>query len=145
MQKIGRYVYLAAAWLFVAGVVVQVFLAGMVVVAASMGWSAHAGLGHTLAAPLLLMLVTGYAGRMPGSMKRLTWLLFGAYVLQADILIFMRWSVPVAAAFHPVMALVDFALGVTLARRALPLARQAEPQASLKPALEPALDTTGGG
>ena len=115
MVKVSRYIYAAAAWLFVIGVAVQVFLAGMVVVAARLGWDAHRGLGHALAAPLLIMLVTMYLGRMPGSIKRLTWLLFGAYVLQSDILIFLRATAPVLAAVHPVVALVDFALGVTLA------------------------------
>jgi hypothetical protein len=39
MEKVSRFAYLVAAWLFLAGVVVQVFLAGMVVVALRMGWA----------------------------------------------------------------------------------------------------------
>lgn len=136
MAKISRYIYLGAAWLFLAGVVAQVFLAGMVVVAARMGWTDHIGLGHTLSGPLLLMLVTLYLGRAPGSMKRLTWLLFGAYILQADVLIFLRFQAPLLAALHPVLALVDFALGLTLARRAWPLARQSQSQISVKPRMK---------
>ncbi|MGE5601939.1 MAG: DUF6220 domain-containing protein [Nitrososphaerales archaeon] len=136
MEKVARYIYAGAAWLFVIGVVVQVFLAGMVVVAARMGWDAHAGLGHSLAGPLLFMLISMYLGRLPGPMKRLTWLLFGAYVLQADVLIFLRAAAPVAAAFHPVMALVDFALGVMLARAALPLLRPVEARAALRRRVE---------
>ena len=124
MGKIGRYVYLVAAWLFVAGVVTQVFLAGMTVVARQMGWDSHIGLGHTLAGPLLFMLIFMYLGRMPGQVKRLTWLLFGAYVLQADVVIFLRTQAPLVSALHPVLALVDFALGWALARQALPLARE---------------------
>lgn len=118
MIRIGQNVYLAAAWLFVAGVIVQVFLAGMVVVAGKMGWESHIGLGHILAGPLLLMLIAMYAGRMPGSMKRLTWLLFVLYALQADVLIFLRGPAPVLSALHPVLALADFALGLFLALRA---------------------------
>ncbi len=139
MIRISRFVYLGSGWLFVAGVVAQVFLAGMVVVAASMGWDAHAGLGHTLSMPLLLMLVSMYLGRMPGRVKRLTWLLFGVYILQADILIFMRLSVPVAAAFHPVMALVDFALGLNLARRARPLTQQVQAPVPVQAELAPSI------
>ena len=86
MHKISRFIYFGAAWLFVAGVVVQVFLAGMTVVALRMGWDSHIGLGHGLAFPLLLMLVTMYLGRQPGSLKRLTWLLFVAYFFQADVM-----------------------------------------------------------
>ena len=118
MRRGWRLAYLFAAWTFVVGVLAQVFLAGMVIVAGRMGWDNHAGLGHTLALPLLVMLVTVYLGRFPGRMKGLTWLLFLVYVVQADILIFLRGSLPVVAAFHPVLALVDFALAWSLAMRA---------------------------
>ena len=111
-----RRLYLLAGALFVAGVVAQVFLAGMVVVSGRMGWANHRNLGHGLSLPLLAMLVAMYLGHMPGQTKRLTWLLFGVYVLQADVLIFLRASAPVAAAFHPVLALADFALGAYLVR-----------------------------
>ena len=130
MIRISRYIYLVISWLFVVGIVAQVFLVGMIVVAVKMGWDPHIGLGHTLAAPLLLMLITMYLGRLAVSMKRLTWVLFGVYVLQADVLIFLRGQAPVLSAFHPVLALVDFALGLTLALRALPLARQSQAPAS---------------
>ena len=136
MVKVSRYIYLGAAWLFVIGVAAQVFLAGMVVVARQIGWNDHVTLGHTLAGPLLFMLITMYLGRMPGSMKRLTWVLFGVYVLQADVIIFLRSQAPVISAFHPVLALADFALGLALARQAIPVARQVQPQASAQPDLE---------
>ena len=118
MARISRYVYLAAAWLFVAGVTIQVFLAGMVVVARQTGWDSHIGLGHGLAGPLLIMLIAMYLGRIPGSIKRLTWLLFVFYALQADVVIFLRDQLPVISALHPVLALADFALGLFLASRA---------------------------
>jgi hypothetical protein len=140
MVKISRYLYLGFAWLFVIGVVTQVFFAGMVVVAGQMGWDSHIGLGHTLAAPLLLMLISMYLGRLPGPMKRLTWLLFGVYVLQADVLIFLRAQAPVLSAFHPVLALADFALGLTLARRAWPLAREVQAPASAQTGLDASAD-----
>jgi hypothetical protein len=117
-MKLSQTIYRIAAWLFVAGVALQLFFAGMVVVALRWPWANHAALGHFLAAPLLVMLVTMYVGKLPGRMKRLTWLLFGVYVLQADVLIFLRVSAPILAAFHPVMALIDFALGLLLARQA---------------------------
>lgn len=122
MARGARLVYMVTAWLFVVGVLAQVFLAGMVVVAARMGWDNHADLGHALGLPLLVMLVTVYLGRFPGRMKGLTWLLFLVYVMQADVLIFMRDSAPVLAAFHPDLALVDFALGLKLATMARSLA-----------------------
>lgn len=123
-RKVSSFVYIFAAWLFVVGVIVQVFLAGMVVVAMQMGWVNHISLGHALALPLLVMLVTLYFGRFPRSMKWMTWLMFGTYVLQADVVIFLRLQAPVISALHPVLALVDFALGLVLARRAWSLAKQ---------------------
>lgn len=114
MERISRIVYLIAASLFSIGVALQVFLAGMVVVALEMGWSNHRDLGHGLALPLLVMLVAVYLGRMSRRTKWLTWLLFFVYVIQADVLIFLRSSMPVLSAFHPVLALVDVVLAVIL-------------------------------
>lgn len=141
MLKISRYAYLVAACLFLAGVVTQVFLAGMVVVAQRMGWNIHIGLGHILAAPLLVMLISQYLGRLPGQTKRLTWLLFAVYILQADVVIFLRGQVPFVSAFHPVLALADFALALALARQAWPLARQAPAQSGALPKLKTSPNT----
>lgn len=125
-MKIARVVYLVFSWLFTLGVLVQVFLAGMVVVARRMGWDAHTSLGHILGGPLLLMLVSMYFGRQPLRIKYLTWALFGVYVLQADVVIFLRTQVPAVSAFHPVFALLDFALGYYLARQAVWMARTSQ-------------------
>ena len=134
-MKASRRIYLIFAWLFVVGVVVQVFLAGMAVVAGRWPWANHVTFGHLLAAPLLAMLIAMYVGKLPGRMKRLTWLLFAVYVLQADVLIFMRASAPVLSALHPVLALVDFALGLALARQATAIVRVGE--TSVSPQLQP--------
>ena len=122
-MKASRTVYVIAAWAFVIGVLVQVFFAGMTAVAGRWGWDNHISLGHFLAVPLLVMLITAYVGKLSGHMKRLTWLLFGVYVLQADVLIFLRASAPVLSAFHPVLALIDFALGLMLAQQAMAIVR----------------------
>lgn len=116
MERVGKIAYGLLAWLFVVGVALQVFLAGLVVVAQVSDWENHIGLGHALAMPLLLMLVSMYLGRLPRRTKLLTWLLFVVYALQADVLIFLRQGLPHVSALHPVLALVDFALGWRLAR-----------------------------
>lgn len=122
-MKLSRMLYAGAAWLFVAGVSVQVFFAGMTVVARQWGWTNHISLGHALALPLLVMTVTAFTGKLPVALKRLTLLLLGIYILQADVVIFMRDSVPLVSALHPVLALVDFALGWWLAKQATSLVR----------------------
>ena len=136
MLRIARWVYFAFAWLFVVGVVTQVFLAGMVVVARQINWALHADLGHMEGLPILLMLVSMYPGHLPGSVKKMTWALLGVFILQAEVLIFLRVQAPVLSAFHPVMALVDFALGLTLARRAWLLTRHAQTPVRLLTELE---------
>jgi len=136
-MKIARIVYLITAWLFIIGVAVQVFLVGMVVVAGRMGWSNHVDLGHSLGLPLVIMLITAYIGRLPGSIKRLTWLLLLVYILQADVFIFMRDSAPAISALHPVMALLDFALGLTLAIKAWSLVKQTQGEQNFAAGLEP--------
>lgn len=142
MTKASRSVYLAASSIFLAGFAAQVFLAGMVVVAFQMGWSNHRDLGHSLAIPLLVMLITAYLGHLPRKMKWLTWLLFAVYVIQADVLIFLRASLPVATGFHPVLALVDFLLAGILVYQAWILVRNTRLEATV-PAKFEQLDKIG--
>jgi len=117
MTRISRVVYFASAWIFLFGVTIQVFLAGMVVVAAQINWNYHASFGFFWGIPLLLMLATAYLGRLPRSMKWMTWILLGIYVIQVEVIVFLRQSVPIISALHPVLALADFALGLRLARK----------------------------
>jgi uncharacterized membrane protein len=97
----------------------------MVVVALEMGWGIHRDLGHTLGLPLLVMLVTVYLGRFPRKMKWANWLLMVVYFIQSDVIIFMRDSMPVLSAFHPVLALVDFVLATYLVYQAWIVIRDA--------------------
>lgn len=135
MTRISQIVYFLASALFLIGVTVQVFLASMVVVALEMGWANHRDLGHGLALPLLVMLVTAHLGRLPRNMKWLTWLLFLIYLLPADVLIFLRSSLPVISAFHPVLALADFAFILALAYQAWKLVRKDQIQTEMRPAI----------
>ncbi len=139
MSKVSRIMYLAAAAMFLFGVALQVFLAGMVVVALQMGWSNHRDLGHSLAIPLLIMLIFAYIGHLPRRMKWLTWSLFAIYVIQADVLIFLRDSLPVASAFHPVLALADVLLAGILVQQAWAMIRRTR-QEAIKPARIEQLD-----
>jgi hypothetical protein len=69
-----------------------------------------------LGIPLILMLILMYVGKASSAVKRTTWILFLVYFIQADVIIFMRQSVPLLSAFHPVLALVEFWLGMRLLR-----------------------------
>lgn len=85
--------------------------------AAQIDWSIHKELGHIVGLPLYLMLIIMYVGKANATVKRTTWLLFLAFVLQTGVTIFMRFSpAPVVylSALHPVLALVDFWLAIKL-------------------------------
>ena len=114
LSKISFWVYMLSAAVFLAGVVVQVFLAGLAVVARRSGWSTHIEIGHSLAIPLILMLLTMVPARLPAGARWTTGLLFAVYAVQADVLISLRDSLPALAAFHPVLALADFLLASKL-------------------------------
>jgi hypothetical protein len=125
---IRRAVFAVAAWLFLIGVVVQVFLAGAGLFGLS-DFTPHAGFGWLLASlPILLVLLVLLAG-----LGRRTVLLTVALAVVTAIqpeLAAARYENPVVASLHPVNALLVFWLAWVVARRATRLARQPErPQA----------------
>ncbi len=114
ISKISRWAYGLSAALFLAGVVAQVFLAGLAVVARRGGWSAHVDLGHSLGLPLILMLLTMVPAGLPAGARWMTAALFVVYAVQANALVILRNSLPALAALHPVLALADFLLALKL-------------------------------
>ena len=124
--RLSRYAYAAAAWLFVAGILTQVFLVGLSLLGGQSGWQTHIGLGHSLSILMLLMVVFAYTGRMPRPMKPFTWLNLAIYGLLADVVIFLRGSAPIIAALHPVLAVLLFGIAGFLAMRAWRLVREAQ-------------------
>ena len=127
MVKWTRILYLSAAWLFPAAILIQVLLVGLSLFTGQAYWSTHRDVGHSLAVLPLLLVILTYLGRLPRSEKLLIWLLFGVYLVQAEVFAAIRDSVPLLAAFHPVLALVLFALAIIIALRA-PTVMQAEIQ-----------------
>jgi mercuric ion transport protein len=116
-NRIFRYLYLVAAWLFGLGILGQVYLVGLSLLGDRPSWQNHIDLGHTIGGFALLMLIFAYVGRLPRTMKRLTWLNFGIYFLIADVIIFMTDSAPKVAALHPVLVILLFPVAATLAVR----------------------------
>jgi hypothetical protein len=118
----ARRVLLAgAAWLFLAGVVVQVFLAGAGLFEVS-DFAAHAGLGWSLSLVPILVFVLAVAARADRPTILLTIVLAVATIVQPELAA-VRHSVPVVAALHPVNALVLAWVGWIVARRSTALAR----------------------
>jgi Zn-dependent protease with chaperone function len=122
----ARYVFLAMVWIYVAGILFQVFLAGIGLFGAAKDFEPHAGLGWILHLVPVLLLIAAAVARV-GS--RLLWWTATLLVVQfvQPILATLRNDQPVAAAFHPVLALVIFWLAVTIGVKAWQLVREPAP------------------
>jgi hypothetical protein len=120
-MQIWRYLFAGVAVLFVVGVVVQFYLAGVGLFGAS-DMEGHVGFGYLLAIipvlPLVLSWPAGGGARTAG--------LCAALLVMAQVQTFLPLAAddaPLIAALHPVNALVVFGLGLMVARRAISLVR----------------------
>lgn len=120
-----RLAFATAAWLFLAGVIVQVFLAGLGAFKIT-DWTTHAGFGWVLgSAPLFVLLPLAFGS---GASTRTRWLTVALVVsaaLQPE-LAHARSETPVIAALHPVNAMLVFWLAWLVARASLREGRAAE-------------------
>ncbi|HEX6655475.1 MAG TPA: DUF6220 domain-containing protein [Candidatus Limnocylindria bacterium] len=116
-----RYLFAAAAVLFLVGVVVQVYLIGAVLFAGG-SIEDHRGLGYLLSlAPVIPLLLA-----WPARAGQRTVLLCAALLVDAfvqSVLPSLKGAVPFIAALHPVNAMLVFGLSVVVARQAVRLAR----------------------
>lgn len=132
----ARIGYVIFAWLFMLGVVIQVLLVGLSLLGQMPLWDLHRDMGHTVGIALLPMLILAYVGRFPRAVKRQTWLLLGLYIVQAEVFATIRATLPLPAALHPVLAMLLFWLGVSVAQRAGALIRTpADAVAPIRPAV----------
>ena len=67
MTYAARIAYMVLAWLFVVALLAQVYLIGLVFLAAQPTLDAHVGFGHTVGILLLPMLILTYVARHPRS------------------------------------------------------------------------------
>jgi putative tricarboxylic transport membrane protein len=119
----ARYLFLALVWAYLAGILVQVFLIGIALFGAAHDFEPHINLGWILHLVPILLLIVGAVARV-GS--RLLWWTLALAVVQfiQPILATLRTDQPVAAAFHPVLAVIIFWMGVTIGLQAWRLVRQ---------------------
>src|SRR6266487_4553328 len=80
-------------------------------------------LHHSIVLLPALQVLLAYLGKIPPPAKLLTWLLLGLCLIQTEVFAMIRTAVPTLAAFHPVLALVLFALALTIAWRARTVVR----------------------
>ena len=131
MTQAARYVFAGLAWLFLVGVVVQVFFIGLGLFAGSENLEPHVTLGWILHLIPVVILIAAAVAR-PGRRALLLAAGLAVAVFIVPILATLRDSNEVIAALHPVGALLAFYLAILVAVASL-AALRATP-AALDPA-----------
>jgi hypothetical protein len=113
-----RRAFAAVAWVFLGGVILQVFLAGLGAFKVT-DWTSHAGFGWLLGSlPLFVLLPLSLVAGLTTRTRWLTVALVVSAALQPE-LAHARAEAPVVAAIHPVNAVLLFWLAWSVARAAL--------------------------
>jgi len=114
MVQVGRYLYVAVIWLFVAFLVTQIFFAGLGLFGIPRNMSLHDGFGwlvHILDLALIAVALIARVGRPT------IWWVLALFLLSAiqPLLATARVDAPLIAAFHPLNAVVISLITVKLA------------------------------
>lgn len=129
MVRGARYLYAALAWAFVAGVILQVFFIGLGLFVGRENLALHVNFGWLLhLGPLPILLAAAFA--RAGRRRILQTTALAVLVFFVPILAVLRTDAPLAAAFHPVGALLAFWLATVVARGATNLASTTDAEAS---------------
>ena len=115
MRSIARTLHTAVAWLFVIGLIAQVWLAGRGVFESPTMFDTHRNLGYTLSLFTIVLLVLGLLGGMGRRPAILAIAIFVLFILQS-VFVVMRESTPAVAALHPVNGFLILFLAIVLAR-----------------------------
>jgi len=115
MQSGARVVHLVLSVLFIAGLVVQFFLAGVGVFDGPERFETHRTWGYTLELFPLLLLIAGLVGRMGRRLALVAVAEFGLFMVQS-VLIAFRESTPAVAALHPVNGFLILLIAIVIAR-----------------------------
>ena len=118
MNHTLRQVHAWVAWAFVAAIVIQVFLAGLAIpqLGGNGSFGSHQGFGYSIGFVALALVLTAVAARA-GRRRILQSLgLLVVYVIQT-VLPNLDPGLSLAAALHPVGALILFGLGTWYARQ----------------------------
>ena len=129
LTYLARIAYVGAAWLYVAGVLSIVFMAGMSLFSSAALWALHRELGYTIGFLVPIFIVLALVGRLPRRQVPLLSLLLILYIVQT-ILPVLRTSVPAVAALHPVNAMLVFVVALVHARRSRELVQLSQPMAA---------------
>ena len=132
MVRGARYAFVALAWAFVAGVVLQVFFIGLALFAGRENMNLHVDFGYLLHLFPLLILLSAFLARARRT-RILEATALAVTVLITPILVLAKADWPVLAALHPVGALLAFWLAIVVARSATQLLSATDAGASSNP------------
>ena len=116
-MRIARTIHFGLAWLLAAGLIVQVFLAGLGVFAGAANFELHRNFGFGLQALPFFMAIAAWVGRLGRRELVLAVVLFLLFFLQSFLLL-ARETVPAIAALHPVNGFLMAGLAFVVARAA---------------------------
>ena len=126
MVRLARYAFVVLAVAFAAAIVLQVFFIGLGLFEGSENLGLHRDFGWILhLAPLLVMVAAALAAA--GRARILQAVALVVVVWIVPILAAVRADLPMVAAFHPVGALLAFALSLVVARGSVQLLRDENP------------------
>jgi len=131
VQRWSRYAYLAVASVFLAAVLLQVFLAGLSIFASESRWATHVEFGRYMIVLVPLLIGFGLAGNIHGRPRWMGALLITTYMIQGGLPVFAD-SAPWIAALHPVNALVVAWFAAAAAWTALAVIRSAGEEAEIR-------------
>jgi heme A synthase len=114
-----RTLHAWAAILWVAAIIVQVFLAGQAIanLGGSGDFTTHIGVGYAIGIVQLAALMLAFPARMSGRDKWISAGILGLYVVQT-MLPGLKSVSPLFSALHPLNAMLLFAVSVWYARHA---------------------------
>ena len=117
MQSTVRMIHMVVAWITVALLVVQVWLAGRGVFDTT-GFDPHRSLGYTLSLLPIVLLVLGLLGGMGRRVALMAVAIFLLIILQS-VFVALKTDQPAVAALHPVNGFLILLISIVLARESM--------------------------
>jgi hypothetical protein len=114
MRSGARLLHLVVAWLLVAGLVVQIFLAGLGVFRGPDSFVTHRDFGYMLELLPIVLLILGLIAGLGRRAALLAAGIFGLFMLQS-VFVGLRADAPEVAALHPVNGFLITLLAIVLA------------------------------
>ncbi len=115
MRSAARFIHVILSLLLAAGLVVQVFLAGLGVFESAARFTIHRDFGYTLSLLPLLLIIAGVIGGM-GRRAALLALVAGLLFVLQSVFVGLRATAPIVAALHPVNGFLILLIALVIAR-----------------------------